>query len=223
MAVATTPGARDQQTRRTSVRTTAAFFTVGGVLMAVGGQMHPHGSGSTVDAHLLSMFDSPAWPLAHLLLLGGGLASLAGFVTAWRDQVFGPTVRRWLALAGLGWGFGAAELVPHLLAAGEAHALEHHEATPVLDLHLVMQVIASPAVGLTGALVAVAVARAARSRAAWVLAGFAVVGGVLSGLAAPLVVVTGDPVWTLLFPFQAGLAVWLLGTGVRLLWQGERG
>ncbi|MCW2810078.1 MAG: hypothetical protein JWP61_536, partial [Friedmanniella sp.] len=45
----------------------------------------------------------------------------------------------------------------------------------------------------------------------------AVVGGVLSAGAAPLVVLTGDPSWTVLFPFQAGLAGWLVGTGVRLL------
>ncbi len=32
-----------------------------------------------------------------------------------------------------------------------------------------------------------------------------------------LVVLTGDPRFTILFPFQAGLAVWLVGTGVRLL------
>lgn len=104
-----------------------------------------------------------------------------------------------------------------LLAAHEAHALAHGEATPVLDVHVVMQVLASPAVGLTGALLAVAVARAAGSRVAWALAVFAVVGGVMSAAAAPLVVLLDDPRYTVLFPFQAGLAVWLLGTGIRLL------
>ena len=49
------------------------------------------------------------------------------------------------------------------------------------------------------------------------LAVVAVVGGLLSALAAPMVALTGDVAWTALFPFQAGLAVWLVGTGVRLL------
>ena len=49
------------------------------------------------------------------------------------------------------------------------------------------------------------------------LAAVAVLGGVFSAAAGPLVVLTGDPRFTILFPFQAGLAVWLVGTGVRLL------
>ena len=202
--------------RRTSHRTTAALFTVAGLLMAVGGQMHPRGSGDTVNAHLLSMFESPAWPLSHTVLLAGGVAAFLAFASAWRREAFGPQVQRWLPAAIAGWAFGAVEMIPHLMAAREASALEHHHATPVLDVHVVMQVIASPVVGLTGALVAVAVARAARSRIAWALATFAVIGGVFSAAAGPLVVLTDDPRFTILFPFQAGLAIWLAGTGLRL-------
>lgn len=202
--------------RRTSARACAALFVGAGLLTAVGGKLHPVGSGDDVPRHLLTMFASPTWPIAHLLLLAGTVLGVGAIVTAWRGQVFGARVQPWLVLAAAGWTLGAAELVPHLLAAREAHALAHHEATPVLDLHLVMQVVAVPAVGLTGAALATAVARASRSRTAWLLAGFAVVGGVLSAAAAPLVVATGNPVFAALFPFQAGLSVWLLGTGVRL-------
>lgn len=202
--------------RRTGTAT-AALFIVGGLFMAVGGAMHPQGSGSTVEAHLLSMFASPGWPLAHWILLVGGVAGFLALASAWHARAFGPRAQRWLPVAMVGWGFGALELVPHLLAAGEAHELAHHEATPVLDVHVVMQVIASPAVGLTGALLAVLVARATGSRVAWALAAFAVVGGVVSAGAGPLTVLADDPRFTVLFPFQAGLAVWLLGTGVRLL------
>ena len=208
------PAARFDPRRRT-----ATLFAVGGVLMAVGGALHPQGSGDTVEAHLLSMFDSPAWPLAHVVLLAGAVVSFLGFLSAWRSVVFGPVVQRWLPWAVTAWGFGAAELVPHLLAAHEAHELAYHDATPILDAHVVMQVIASPAVGLTGAVVAVAVARAARTWPARLLAVVAVVGGVLSGLAGPLVVLADDPAYTVLFPFQAGLAIWLVGTGIRL-WRG---
>lgn len=167
--------------------------------------------------------ETPCLGLAHLLLLLGAVLSLLGFVSARRSTALGSEVQRWLPWAVVGWGFGAAELVPHLLAAGEAHELAHHEATPVVDVHVVMQTIASPAVGLTGAMVAVAVARAARTRPAWVLAAFAVVGGVLSAAAGPLVVLSGYPAFTILFPFQAGLAVWLVGTAIRLVRTGSRG
>ena len=141
--------------RRTG-HATAALFIVGGLFMAVGGAMHPQGSGSTVEAHLLSMFASPGWPLAHWILLVGGVAGFLALASAWHARAIGPRAQRWLPVAMVGWGFGALELVPHLLAAGEAHELAHHEATPVLDVHVVMQVIASPAVGLTGAVLAVA-------------------------------------------------------------------
>lgn len=203
--------------RRVSHRATAILFASGGVLLAAGGQQHPRGSGDSLDAHLLSMFESPAWPLSHLLMLAGTVLSVLAFLSARRTEAFGPRVQRWLPAVAACWAFGAAELVPHLLAAGDAHALEHHEATPVLDVHLVMQLVAGPLVGLSGAVIAVVVHLATRSWATAVLAGFAVVGGLLSAAAAPLVVLTGDPAFTLLFPFQAGLAVWLVGTGVRLL------
>lgn len=198
-------------------RITAALLVAGGVLMAAGGQLHPIGSGETVEAHLLSMFESPAWTFAHTLLLAGGVVNLLAFVTAWRVRAFGPRVQRVLPIVAVGWGFGAIELVPHLLAAGEAGELAHHHATPVLDLHVVLQVIASPAVGLTGALVAFVVARAARTWPARLLAVPGVAGGLLSAAAGTLVVLTGDPFFTILFPFEAGLAVWLVGTGLRLL------
>ena len=166
MATQTTePVTGPLEDRRHPRRTTAALFLAGGLLMGLGGLLHPHGSGADVDAHLLTMFESPTWPVAHWLLLAGGVASFLAFARAWRTQAFGPQVQRWLPVVTVGWGFGALELVPHLLARHEAHALAHHRATPVLDVHVLMQVVASPAVGLTGALVAVAVARAARSQA----------------------------------------------------------
>jgi cytochrome bd-type quinol oxidase subunit 2 len=203
--------------RPTSRRLTPSLFIGAGLLLAAGGQLHPRGSGDTVEGHLLSMFASPTWPLAHLLLLAGMVSAVAAYVLAWRTQALGARAQRWLPVVIAGWAFGALEVVPHLLAAGEAHALEHHEATPVLDVHLVMQVIATPAVGLSGALVALLVHLAARNRVTLVLAVFGILGGLLSAAAGPLVVATGDPRFTVLFPFQAGLAVWLLGTGIRLL------
>ena len=162
------------------------------------------------------MFESPTWYASHTIALAGSVLCALAFLAAWRTRSFGPAVQRWLPVTAGLWALGAAEQVPHLLAAREAHALEHHDATPLLDLHLVLQMVATPAVGVTGILVAVAVARSAHTRAAVVLAVFAVVGGALYAVSAPLVVVTGNTALTALFPFQAGLAIWMAGTGVRL-------
>lgn len=207
----------DPAPERADRRLVAILFAIGGLGIALGGQLHPHGHGDTIDAHLLAMFESPTWALAHWVLLVGSALSAAGFVVAWRHHTFGPTVQRWLPAASIAWVFGAVEVLPHLLAAGEAHALEHHEATPVLDLHELLQVTSAPLVGISGAVVAVLVAGAARTRPAWSLAVVAVIGGLGYAASAPLVVATGNTAYTALFPFQAGLAVWLIGTGVRLL------
>jgi cytochrome bd-type quinol oxidase subunit 2 len=197
-------------------RAAAALFVLGGLLMVAGGQLHPQGSGHTVDEYLLTMFSSPQWLSSHLVLLAGSATSCLAFIAAWRSEAFRGRVQRWLPLVAVAWGLGAVEMLPHLLAANDAHALEHHEATPVLDLHVLMQLVASPAVGVTSAFIAVAVAVAAKTRPAQVLAGFAVLGGLGSAAASPLVTATGDPRFALLFPLQTGLAVWLVGTGVRL-------
>lgn len=219
MTIETIDATAVDESRRTPRRTTAAFFLAGGLLTAVGGGLHPTGVGDTVDAHLLSMFDSPQWPLSHWLLLAGAVASTLAFVWAWRTHAFGPRVQRWLPLVAAAWGVGAAELVPHLLASQDAHALAHHDSTPMLDTHLSLAIVAGPAVGLSGALIAVVIARAARSRIAWVLAAVAVIGGLLYGAATPLIVITDDPAISVLFAAQTGLAVWLIGTGIRLLRQ----
>lgn len=216
MATSTIGLTTGRNDRQVTHRTAAALFVLGGLLMVAGGQLHPRGSGDTVDEYLLTMFSSPGWLPSHLVLLAGSAASCLAFVAAWRSEAFGRRVQRWLPLVAVAWGLGAAEILPHLLAANDAHALKHHEATPVLDLHVLMQLVASPAVGLTSAFIAVAVAAAAKTRPAQVLAGFAILGGLGSAAASPLVTATGDPRFALLFPLQAGLAVWLIGTGVQL-------
>ena len=201
---------------RAHPRLAALPLGAGGILLAVGGGLHPHGSGATVDAYLASMLGSPTWLPSHLLLLLGTALATVGFVTTRRAAVFGPGVRRWLAAAAVGWGLATVELVPHLVAARDADGLAHHHATPVLDLHLALQVVATPLMGLTGAALAIAVARSARSLTAWALAVPAVMGGLGYAASAPLIAATGSLAPTALFPLQAGLALWLVGTWLRV-------
>jgi len=110
----------------------------------------------------------------------------------------------------------ALELVPHVLAAAEHHDHVSGGPTPVLDLHTVLQVLATPALGLTGAGLAIAVARAAGTAPARVLGAIGAVGGIAYAAAGPLIALTDDVSFSPLFAAQAGLAVWLVGTAVRL-------
>ncbi|MGW5455458.1 hypothetical protein [Nocardia sp. NPDC003979] len=182
----------------------------------MGGQLHPIGSGGNVDDHLLSMFTSDLWNASHLLQMVGLLLAATMYVLARRDGVFGEAVAKWLTLAAVGTAFAGLELIPHVAAASEADDLRNHAHTPILDFHMTMQVLASPALGLTTAALAIAVAREARTTAAWILGAIALISGVVSSFAGPLVVLTRDIDYSILFPFQMGVAIWLLGTGIRL-------
>jgi hypothetical protein len=197
-------------------RTTAGLLGAAGVFLGVGGQLHPRGEGDTLDEALASMLGSDAWAPAHVLLLVGVVLAVAGFSHAYRHRTFGGPAGRWLLVAIVGWGLGAVELVPHLFATQDLAGLEDHGETPLVDAHLLLQTFVSPALGLSGAAVAIAVALTARTKPAWVLAAFAVIGGVAFALAGPLVNGTDDPGFAVLFAGDAGLAVWLVGTAIRL-------
>ncbi|MGE3289087.1 MAG: hypothetical protein AB7J32_23720 [Pseudonocardia sp.] len=198
------------------LRSPAALLGLGGVLLLVGGPLHPDGSGASVEEHLASMFVAPTWDISHLLLLAGAVLALAGFVAARRDGVFGPRVTPLLPVVIAGWALGVLDAVPHLLASHDHAHLVGGGPTPILDVHLVLQTVAVPAVGLTGALVAAAVAWSDRTVAAVALGAVGVLGGLGYAAAALLVPLTWDVRYAALFPLQAGLAIWLVGTAVRL-------
>ncbi len=184
--------------------------------MAAGGNLHPRAERDTVRDTLADMLGSPVWNLAHLLILAGLVISVGGFVIARRARAFGPSVSRRLTVAIVGWGLASIELVPHLLAVRDLEALHHHEATPILDTHLILAVGATPALGLSAVALAVAIARAARTVPAWILAGIASVGGIAYAAAGPLIQFLAIPELSVLFAGQSLIAVWLIGTAVRL-------
>lgn len=198
-------------------RLVPAGFLLSGVLLSLGGPLHPRGSGETVDDYLMVMMASPTWRTSHVLMLVGTVVAVATFVVARREQTFGPRVSRWLTVAAAGWSLAAVELVPHLLATADRTNLATGGSTPLLDAHLLLQMFATPAVGICGAALAIAVARDAGTRPARVLAGLATLGGVAYAFAGPLINLTGSVDVTPLFIAQAAVALWLLATGVRLL------
>ncbi|MEP6650545.1 MAG: hypothetical protein ABJA74_11645 [Lapillicoccus sp.] len=131
--------------------------------------------------------------------------------------VFPDRVRGWLTAAIVCWSVAVVELVLHLLAGSEHHALEAGEPTPMLTTHLTLSVVTSPLLGLSTALLAVAVARTAGTVPAWLPAVAGVAGGLAFAAAAPLVTVTQDPRFSALFSGDALLSVWLVEMALRLL------
>ena len=200
--------------RHDAVRRAAAVFGIGGALLAIGGTMHPHETSGSMHESLLALIGSPAWLPAHAVLLAGMLTAVVGLVLLRRHDAFPAPVRPWLTGTIIAWTVATPEFVPHLLAGAEHDALEVGGATPMVDTHLALSTFTTPLVGLSVALLAVAVARAAATRPARLLAVAGVVGGIAFAVAAPLLAVTGNPQVSNLFAAQTLIDVWIIGTSV---------
>ncbi len=166
---------------------------------------------------LLGLVGSPAWLPAHAVLLAGMLTALVGLVLLRRHDAFPAPVRPWLTATIIAWAAATPEFVPHLLAGSEHDALEAGGATPMVDTHLTLSTFTSPLVGLSAALLAVAVARAAATWPARLLAVLGVVGGLGFAAAAPLLAATGNPQLSSLFAAQTLIDVWIIGTSARIV------
>lgn len=200
-----------------AVRKVGLLIGGGGLLMLVGGQLHPREPQATVAETLAGYFRSPLWDASHLLLLVGLWVAAAALVVARRHDVFDVRLRRQLAVTAVAWTLTSLELVPHLLARHDLHALEHGGPTPILDLHLLLGVVATPLFGLTAVLLAVALARTERTWPARLLAVPGVVGGLAYAASSPLIALTDDVAFAPLFAGQGLVSLFLVGTGIRLL------
>jgi hypothetical protein len=210
------PASDRASARHHAARRAAVVFGVGGALLAVGGTMHPHETSGSMHESLLAIVGSPAWLPAHAVLLAGMLTALVGLILLRRHDAFPARVRPWLTGTIIAWAVATPEFVPHLLAGSEHDALEAGGATPMVDTHLALSPFTTPLVGLSTALLAVAVARAAATWPARLLAVIGVVGGLGFAVAAPLLAVTGNPQVSNLFAAQTLIDVWIIGTSVRV-------
>jgi hypothetical protein len=196
----------------------AATLAAAGLLLAAGGLMHPHADAEAgYEQALAGMFGASAWTASHGLTLSAFLlvaVALAALLRAVGDG-WAVRVRRagWAVVAGA--GLAAVEAVPHLLASTEADALLRGDATPLTDLHAVLQAVATPAFGLAVAALALTTAgdRTLGNGRVAALAG--VLGGLAYALAGPLMLLTEDPALSPLFAGAAPIAVWFVLAGAR--------
>ncbi|MFB9381806.1 hypothetical protein ACFFTK_01565 [Pseudonocardia petroleophila] len=205
---------KPETTPRTAPAVTAGppvAVAVAGALIAVGGLLHPKGDP-------VAQLADPGWTPAHLALLAGLVVLLAGLSGVVRTRgAAWPSAVRAAALAVCGAAaLGVVEMVPHLLAGGEAHAASHGGPTPLLELHQRIGLFSNLAVGLSIAVLAVLAARTRALGGGRVLAGAAVVGGAAFGLAAPLLVATGVEAFAVLFSGSVLIGLWLLASGLLL-------
>jgi hypothetical protein len=196
-----------------SSRAGAVGLASAGLLIGLGGVLHPRVDTSLeFEQGLAGMFDSSGWNVSHVLTMAGFLAlavSLAALVNGTRSlRVLG-----WIAAAGA--AFAAVESLPHMLAASEAAEVRQGGATPLADLHTVLQSISTPVVGLSLAALALAGARSSALNAGRVVTALAVVGGLVFALAGPAIALSENSELSPLFAGSAGLAIWAVVAGTR--------
>lgn len=204
-----------------SSRAGAVGLASAGLLIGLGGVLHPRVDTSLeFEQGLAGMFESSGWAVSHVLTMAGFLTlalSLAALVNGSRSlRVLGR-------IAAVGAAFAALESLPHLLAASEAAEVRQGGATPLADLHTVLQGISTPVVGLSLAALAFAGARSRALDAGRVVTALAVVGGLVFALAGPAIALTENSELSPLFAGSAGLAVWAVVAGTRTARRSDRG
>lgn len=175
---------------------------VAGVLVLLGAPRHPRGTMTEMLAH-------PDWVMAHTLVLAGFVVLLAGLVMLRRGGAHPARTAWWLRFAVIATALQALEMAVHTAAVVDHASLAAGRATPVLSTHLALSVVIYP---LFGAAIVGLIVAAARERAAgsWWIAWLGIIGATAHGLAAPLVVLSGDTRFAILFPGIALLALWMV-------------
>jgi hypothetical protein len=165
----------------------ALGLAAAGLLLAAGGVLHPRVDTEVdFEAGLAGMVESSTWVAAHALTMAGFVLLAVSLAVLARGSVWA-----WAAAAGA--AVAAVESVPHLLAA---------------DAHTLLQAVATPAVGLS--IAALAIVRGGKAAA------FAVVGGVAYAMAGPAIALTEDSAFSPLFVGSAGIAIWCVVAGTRM-------
>jgi len=217
--------ATDQLEEHTHVRVRARIRPVvgwtllaGGVIFFVGGAMHPEEDppGVTLKEHLRLMYKDGNWYPGHaLILVGMVLIATALIALARSDELRRvPSVHISAVVASYASSVGAFAAFLHLIMATEADKIAANQSTPLTNLNLVVETIATPVFALSIAAFATigALTGVIGNRLAAVLA---VVGGVGYALAGSTFVWTDalDP----LFPLAGHIGLWAIVTAISLL------
>jgi hypothetical protein len=197
-----------------SIRRGAIGLAASGLLLGLGGGLHPRVDTSVeFEQGLAGMFASSSWGPSHALTMAGFAALAMSLAVLARGFPGRARIVGYAAAAAA--GFAALESVPHLLAASDEIAVRQGGETPLADLHTSLQAVSTPAVGLSVAVLAVVGARTHALDGGRVATVLAVVGGTAFALAGPAILVTENSELSPLFAGSAGLALWAVVAGVR--------
>lgn len=202
---------------RTTLRAAWAL-AAGGTLWFIGGAMHPKEDPPdlSVKEHLGVMFEDGGWYPSHALLLLGLALIAAALATLVRSGALAHVrpVQRTGAAAASAAAFATVAAVLHLVMATEAGRVAAGEATPIIDVQVVLETIAAPLLGLTVAALAL-VGASTRTIGSWPGAVLGAIGGVGYALAGATFLFTDA--LNALFPAAGLIGVWATLAGIGLI------
>ena len=214
MTTRTSPTRPDPTAVSRPHRAAAAALIASGVLLLVGGSMHP---GAPKDLGLRQefaiMMSDDAWIPGHALIVLSTVLLAAGLTVLLRRAPDGPE-RSTLRFARLAVSLYVVETVLHLFSFVDADRLRDGVFAPIAFAHIGLAAVLYPVSGLAVALLA---ARWWRrwSAPARTFAATGIVAGILHGLSVPLTLTFGDLDTAPLFAFGAiGIAIWSIAAGV---------
>jgi hypothetical protein len=186
------------------VRFWRPLLALGGILIVVGGPMHPDGT-------MAEMLADPKWVPSHAWVLAGFVALSLALFGYWRGVARSATMRRWAGLAFCGTLFQTVEMGFHHFSYLDLANLQAGASTPILSAHLALAVVAYPLFALLMILAIIAGVRTGELGRAW-FAPIGVVGVAAHGLAPVLVVTFAMEGARILFPMIMLFALWTLLT-----------
>lgn len=176
------------------------LLALGGLLVVVGGPMHPAGTMAEMLAH-------PAWIPSHAWVLAGFVLLTAALHGFWRGVAQAPAMRWWAGAAFYATLVQTIELVFHLFSYLDVGRLVAGSATPILTTHLALALVVYPVFALLVSGAIVVGVRTGELGRAW-FAPLGVTGAVAHGLA-PLLVLTFEIERArILFPMVMLFALW---------------
>ena len=185
-----------------------------GLFLFVGGPLHPEGDPSLgFDGTTAMMLADPNWVPSHALMLVSFILILPGLVGLARSGLLGDASSPLMRVAIVGAVVAVVEGVLHLVAVVDSEALRAGASTPILSAHLALAVVAYPLLGLPLAAIAWFGGRG-RVLTHPIVGALGVIGGVSHGIAAPIVVLSRDSRFAVLFMGAVFLAIWLIAVGV---------
>lgn len=180
--------------------------------------LHPHADTSLDYDHAVSgMLHDGTWPVTHALtLLGLALLTVSlGMLVRALGDTWPSRVRPWAIALAAAAALGVVEMTPHLFAFTQAADIDAGRSAPLLVVHTWIQFVSAPALGVCAAGLALVSSRERTFGNGPVVAVVAVLGGAAFGAAGLLMALTHQPWVSTLFAGAAGIALWLLLSGVR--------